>query len=176
MIGILSGLFTKQPPFVVQMLRTYMREKRTIQGTEYCIIPSYQLEATSNGALWIFKNEMPEVLQNLIFDIHYGVLLISNNHSETDLNETAYLLAYGVKKITFKVSILEKSANIDEITVNIGDKQIKLTATNPNTQDITVEFDRPQNIPIYLTIKPETLDPVTDEYWVNVAFTKWKFE
>ena len=176
MLSIISGIFTKQPPFVVQMLRLYLREKRTIQGTEYSIIPSYELDAPSHSGLWIFKNEMPEILENLYLDLHEGVLSISNNRSGLNYNKTAYVLAYGVKKITFKARIMEKSANIDEITVNIGDKQIKITATNPNTQDITVDLDRPQNILIYLTIKPETLDPVNDTYYAVVYFTKWKFE
>jgi len=180
--GIISSLFAKQPPYVVVVARKYYTKPMSVLEQTYKASPVYWHiddlmfnHLPVNGAMWILKNEMPSILSSTNEPLRVP-LSIEHKKIGNDMRHMAhYLLAYQVSKITCKATIYEKTANVDEVSIIAGEQQVKITSTYPDYQNVSIQFDKPQNIPVYVSVSPN-LDPLTDEHKVMLFMTSWKFE
>jgi len=183
-MGILSKLLMKQPPqpYVYQMYMVYRTNKLDVLGRTYNVSPGCFSDGwdvvTNNNPVWLSENQIPNVLQTTQ-EKEAMFLRLYTEHLErpggTREHYTVYLMAFGINKITCKSSISHKSNNITDLILVAGEKQIKLNAVMPNKEDISIAFERPQNIPIYIAPSPE-LDIMTDDYQAVVFLYDWKFE
>lgn len=182
-IGSTTGSSAKQPPYVVAVVRKYFSKPLEILGKTYNALPIYWAEEDRgtfnylpvNGALWILKNEMPDVLSSTKEPLN-TVLYVDRVGLPSVVSRTEYyLIAYRVSKITCKATVESVSENVGSVVLKAGEREVKLTSTYPDYQDVSIQFDRPQNISIYVRASPD-LSQSTGDYFINVFMTGWKFE
>jgi len=177
--GSATGSSAKQPPYIIAVVRKYFTKPLEILGKTYNALPVYWAEEDRgafnylpvNGALWILKNEMPDILSSTKEPLNTILYVDRAVVSRTEY----YLIAYRVSKITCKTTVESMSENVGSVVLKAGEREVKLTSTYPDYQDVSIQFDKPQNIPIYVRASPD-LSQSTDEYFINVFMTGWKFE